>query len=121
MRKRWILLRGTMPRFESRASQSSNFDVALVGRRAYLQSLPSNCYLEIEMDRSAFVRLLRCLLNPPSMLISARVRIAVIHGDIAVFLGNHELHLRKESPNFRTDGMAVGHNVLEGFFLEAFR
>ena len=120
MRKRWILLGGTMPRFESRASQSSN-DVALVGRRAYLQSLPSNCYLEIEMHRSTFVRLLHCLLNQSSILISARLQIAIVHGDIAIFLGNHELQLRKESPNFRTDGMAVGHNVLKGFFLEAFR
>ena len=73
------------------------------------------------MHCSAFVRLLRRLLNPPSMLISARAWIAVIHGLVAILLRNHKLDLREETPNLRTDGMAVAHHVFEAFFLEAFR
>ena len=92
-----------------------------MGRHVCLPGFPSDRRLEIELHRSAFVRLLRRLLNPPSMLISARTWIAIIHSHVAILLRNHELDLREETPNLRTDGMAVAHHVFEAFFPEAFR
>ena len=87
----------------------------------YSQSLPSDRDLKIEMYRSTFIHLLCRLLNLPSMLKAARAGIAIIHGNVAIFLGNHELYLREKLPSLRIDGMAVDHDVLEGLFFEAFR